>query len=449
MRRLGVGAHADHLGAGVLEVLVLVAEGARFLRAARRVVLRIEVEDDRLLAAVVAEPHRATAPVREREVGRRVADADAGGAATEQVEESHACPDTIITAPGQPAPAKSTPIAGATGCPRDCVLEPVVAPEELVADHGRRRAEDAEGDRPLRLGAETRLRLGRPGGFDQRAARAPERVEDGGDRFGARDVAVLGEVGVEYGAHEVAAPELGRRRAGHARDEQARAREDARAAEGQPVLRAQARQVAPHVTALRRVEVEGRVVPALALEHGPEEEGLPLDPYPQTSRERLDPLHGRIGVGAGELEPELEHRSAHATHEGTAVTPTQHLFSARRRCDDPAAMAQRALAALALGLVLAAPAWPDAASVAAHLEGEKAECDLLLGLCRAANRAARFAQETPPAADVLATRHARDAELRAADALAAGRVLKDKHGGKKLKCFDDPACAFVKARLFR
>src|SRR5437870_13567103 len=112
-------------------------------------------------------------------------------------------------------------------------------------------------------------------------------------------------------------------------------------------------------------------------------------------------------------------------------------------------MAQRALAAVALGLVLAAPAWPDAARVAAGLEGEKAECDLLLGLCRAANRAARFAQETPFTADVLATRHARDAELRERDALEAGRVLRDKHGGKKLKCFDDPECAFVKTKLFR
>src|SRR5256712_12084403 len=111
-------------------------------------------------------------------------------------------------------------------------------------------------------------------------------------------------------------------------------------------------------------------------------------------------------------------------------------------------MAQRVLAALVVGLVLAAPAWPDAASGAAPLEGEKAECDLLLGLCRTANRAARFAQETPPAADVLATRHARDAELRAADALAAGRVLKDKHGGKKLECFYDPENAFVKAGVF-
>src|SRR5207245_11477299 len=108
---------------------------------------------------------------------------------------------------------------------------------------------------------------------------------------------------------------------------------------------------------------------------------------------------GGRGVGAGKREPEREHRSAHATHEGTGVTPTQHLFSARRRCDDPAAMAQRALAALALGLVLAAPAWPDAASVAAHLEGEKAECDLLLCLCRATSSAARCAHAPPPAAD--------------------------------------------------
>jgi len=114
-------------------------------------------------------------------------------------------------------------------------------------------------------------------------------------------------------------------------------------------------------------------------------------------------------------------------------------------------MLHRGLAALALGLVLAAPARADTASVVAHLEGEKAECDFLLGLCRAANRAAKFARDTPITSrtDVLATRHAREAELRAEDALEAGRALKDKHGGKPLECFDDPECAFVKARLFR
>ena len=105
---------------------------------------------------------------------------------------------------------------------------------------------------------------------------------------------------------------------------------------------------------------------------------------------------------------------------------------------------------MALALALAAPAWADTASVAARLDGEKAECDFLLGLCRAASRAARFARDTPvaPHTEVLTTRRARETELRAADALEFGRALKDKHGGKKLKCFDDPECAFVKARLF-
>ena len=114
-------------------------------------------------------------------------------------------------------------------------------------------------------------------------------------------------------------------------------------------------------------------------------------------------------------------------------------------------MAHRGLAALVLGLVLAAPARADTASVVAHLEGEKAECDFLLGLCRTANREAQFARDTPITSrtEVLATRHALKARMSAKDALEAGRALKDKHGGKPVECFDDPECAFVKARLFR
>src|SRR2546428_6621138 len=111
-------------------------------------------------------------------------------------------------------------------------------------------------------------------------------------------------------------------------------------------------------------------------------------------------------------------------------------------------MVHRGLAALALGLVLAAPARADTASVVAHLEGEKAECDFLLGLCRAANRAAKFARDTPITSrtDVLATRHAREAQLRAEDALEAGRGPKGKHRGQPLPSFHDPQCAFPKSR---
>lgn len=112
-------------------------------------------------------------------------------------------------------------------------------------------------------------------------------------------------------------------------------------------------------------------------------------------------------------------------------------------------MARRWLLALAL-LILALPVRADTASVVAHLQGEQAECDFLLGLCRAANRAERFSADTPLSSrtDVLATRHAHEAEMHVEDALEAGRAIKAKHGGRKLRCFDDPECRFVRARLF-
>ena len=83
-----IRAHADDLRARVLEVLVLIAERAGLLRAAGRVVLRIEVEDDRLFPAIVAEANGFAAGVGEREVRCRVTRADARGTA-EEVEKPH------------------------------------------------------------------------------------------------------------------------------------------------------------------------------------------------------------------------------------------------------------------------------------------------------------------------------------------------------------------------
>ena len=104
-----------------------------------------------------------------------------------------------------------------------------------------------------------------------------------------------------------------------------------------------------------------------------------------------------------------------------------------------------AVAVLTLPLIARA----DTASVVANLKGEQAECDFLLGLCRAANRSARFAADTPLTAqtEVLATRHAREAQMHVQDALEAGQAIMAKHGGRKLKCFDDPECEFVRKRL--
>jgi hypothetical protein len=112
-------------------------------------------------------------------------------------------------------------------------------------------------------------------------------------------------------------------------------------------------------------------------------------------------------------------------------------------------MAHGPLLALAV-LVLPLTARAGTASVVANLKSEQAECDFLRGLCRTANRTARFAADTPLTGqtEVLATRHAREAEMHVQDALEAGQAITAKHGGRKLACFDDPECEFVRRKLF-
>jgi hypothetical protein len=72
VRVLVVGGDAEHDGAGTLELAVGVPDPARLRRAAGRVVLGIEVEDDRL-AAQAGERHLLAGIASEREVGCRLA----------------------------------------------------------------------------------------------------------------------------------------------------------------------------------------------------------------------------------------------------------------------------------------------------------------------------------------------------------------------------------------
>src|SRR5262249_32327601 len=118
VRRLAVGADPDHLGAGVLQVLVLVTEGTGFLGAPRRVVLRVEVEDDGLLAALVGQPYRATVPIRKGEIRRAIADGDNRMAATEKVEECHGRRDSTKAKGGQPRPWPPRPGRGLVAADR-------------------------------------------------------------------------------------------------------------------------------------------------------------------------------------------------------------------------------------------------------------------------------------------------------------------------------------------
>src|SRR6185436_7965380 len=65
--------------------------------------------------------------------------------------------------------------------------------------------------------------------------------------------------------------------------------------------------VAPHVPSPHGVQVERRVAPPLPLEKGAEQERLPDQRDLRGQRRRFNP-HGRdVAVGAGKLEPELNH----------------------------------------------------------------------------------------------------------------------------------------------
>jgi hypothetical protein len=71
VRPLVVGTDAEHDRAGALELAPRVADPARLGGAAGRVVLGIEVEDDRL-AAQVGQPNRLARVARQLEIRRRL-----------------------------------------------------------------------------------------------------------------------------------------------------------------------------------------------------------------------------------------------------------------------------------------------------------------------------------------------------------------------------------------
>src|SRR5205085_8961200 len=72
---------------------------------------------------------------------------------------------------------------------------------------------------------------------------------------------------------------------------------------GETSIGSEALQIADHVAALGRIEVERRRVPALRLEDGSQQEWLPGDGHTGGRRERLDAHGGEVGIGGGELVP--------------------------------------------------------------------------------------------------------------------------------------------------
>ena len=192
-------------------------------------------------------------------------------------------------------------LARAAPGPVDGVVETVLAEEELSAHGEVGRAEDAQSLRLRRVGAKLGLDLVRLRALQRLRAACAEEVAE---HFGAGDVAVRGEVRLEDGADEGGLRGAGAER--HAGGEHAVAREHRGPPPGKLVLFAQALEVAPHVPAANRLDVEGRVLDAEKLaEDGSEQEGAVAQGDAGVRAGGLDPHGGHVAVGGGEVEPEL------------------------------------------------------------------------------------------------------------------------------------------------
>ena len=105
------------------------------------------------------------------------------------------------------------------------------------------------------------------------------------------------------------------------------------------------------------------------------------------------------------------------------------------------------LAAVLAGAVALAEGTRD---VAARLDNQRDQCNFLIMLCREANRAAKISANTPASTDVLAMKHAREAQMHAQDAYDAADVIAAKYPpGKAPSCFSAPECKFLKSRPAR
>jgi hypothetical protein len=86
-----------------------------------------------------------------------------------------------------------------------------------------------------------------------------------------------------------------------------------------------------------------------------------------------------------------------------------------------------------------------AAALAAQAPTDADQCELLRRLCHAAVVAGARATNTPWSSrtDTLIVSQEGKAGLAVRDARDAARVIEQRHGGRRLPCFDHPECRFL------
>ncbi len=132
-----------------------------------------------------------------------------------------------------------------------------------------------------------------------------------GDDRGIIDPASVAELRAEDRAAEILAPGVVEGGDGHPSGKKAVLRKRFGPPERQAQVRAQPLEVAPHVAALGGIEIERRRGPALVLEDRSEQEGAKAHLDTGLLGQRANAHGRRVGVGRGEIEPEIEHRIDH------------------------------------------------------------------------------------------------------------------------------------------
>src|SRR5215469_2043141 len=157
-----------------------------------------------------------------------------------------------------------------------------------------------------------RFVLRRIRGLDQRLSVLPQGNQNFADDPHLRDASVFSKVGPIDRTNELGAPPFTLFKTRHARGEQPISGKLARAPERKAELVAQPFHIAPHVTALRGIEIEGRIAPPLSRKYRTEEKWMPIHADPAPPRFGLYAGRSDVRIGTGEFKPELNGGTAHS-----------------------------------------------------------------------------------------------------------------------------------------
>jgi hypothetical protein len=130
------------------------------------------------------------------------------------------------------------------------------------------------------------------------------------------------------------------------------------------------------------------------------------------------------------------------------LTAVDARTTVRHRPERPVSMRSRTVLAILALLASLQPSTAEeraAAAFARQAPTDRDQCQVLVTLCHAAVVAGARASTTPWSSRTDNLIYSQDGKtaLAVRDAHDAARVIEERHGGRRLPCFDHPECKFL------